>query len=121
MSGTYEDLTVWKKGMELVFEVYAATQHFPKDETYGLSSQMRRCAVSIPSNIAEGKGRTSDKELLVFLSHSRGSLYELNTQILITQKLNYIHPAQCAELTSRTRELGRILNGYINAMRNPNR
>ena len=72
MSGTFRDLEVWKAAMELAVQVYRLTTRFPKEERYGLTSQMRRAAVSVPSNIAEGKGRASDKELVQFLCHSRG-------------------------------------------------
>jgi four helix bundle protein len=73
MSGTYADLKVWQCAMQLVYSIYEATRTFPKDELYGLVSQMRRAAISIPSNIAEGKGRSTSKDLNVFLCHSRGS------------------------------------------------
>jgi four helix bundle protein len=82
-NGTYEDLKVWRLAMDLVLEIYRYTASFPKQEIYGLTSQMRRAAVSIPSNIAEGKGRYWRKELLQFLFHARGSLLELRTQITI--------------------------------------
>ncbi len=85
--GTYEDLTVWRKAMDLVLEVYRCTAAFPKTEMYDSTSQMRRSAVSVPSNIAEGKGRNSRKELLQFLFHARGSLLELRTQITIAHEL----------------------------------
>ena len=80
MGGTYQDLRVWQSAMELTTAVYHATRKFPADEIYGLSSQLRLASVSVPSNIAEGKGRSSDKELLQFLSRARGSIYEVQTQ-----------------------------------------
>ena len=89
VSGRFEDLEVWQFGMDLVYFVYDVTARFPKDELYGLVAQMRRAAVSVPSNIAEGKGRTSDKDFAAFLCHSRGSVYELQTQMLIAQHLGY--------------------------------
>jgi 23S rRNA-intervening sequence protein len=80
MSGTYRDLEVWQAATQLALQVYRLTAVFPKDERYGMTSQMRRAAVSVASNIAEGKGRSSDKELVQFLCHSRGSLFEIETQ-----------------------------------------
>jgi four helix bundle protein len=74
MRSTYADLDVWQTAMKLAVQIYRVTERFPKEERYGLTSQMRRAAVSVPSNIAEGKGRASDKELIQFLCHSRGSL-----------------------------------------------
>ena len=88
-SNSYRDLIVWQKSMELAKETYLLTKIFPKEELYGLISQMRRCAVSVPSNIAEGKGRGSDKEFIRFLRISLGSLYELNTQLELSHNLNY--------------------------------
>jgi four helix bundle protein len=80
MTNSYKDLRVWKQSVDLALEIYRHTQNFPKNELYGLTSQLRRAAVSVPSNIAEGKGRSSDKELILFLHHSRGSLLELETR-----------------------------------------
>lgn len=114
MGSNYKDLLAWQKAMELVLDIYRSTQTFPKSEVYGLSSQMRRAAVSIPSNIAEGKGRYSQKELLQFLSCARGSLLELETQILVAGQLKYFDENLCKELATKTQELGRILNGLIN-------
>ena len=90
MSGTYKDLEVWQAAMELAVQVYRLTAVFPKEEErYGLTSQMRRGAISVPPNIAEGKGRSSDKELIEFLCHSRGSLFETETQLTIEEQLGY--------------------------------
>lgn len=86
----YKKLKVWNKSMELVLDIYKMTEVFPAEEKYGLISQMRRCAVSIPSNIAEGKGRRSDKSLINFLKISLGSLFELETQLLICENLNIL-------------------------------
>ena len=85
----YRDLTVWKKSMDLVEEVYRIIGRFPKSETYALADQMKRCAVSIPSNIAEGLARNSVKEFIQFLHISLGSLYELQTQLEISQRIGY--------------------------------
>ena len=83
---SYEDLIAWQKAVDLVAEVYRATRSFPKDELYGLTAQLRRAAVSIPSNIAEGQGRLSTGEFKQFLGHARGSLYELNPPLRIAEK-----------------------------------
>src|SRR3954451_22493418 len=87
---TYRDLLVWQKGMQLVTSVYQAVKMFPRDEVYGLTSQLRRCAVSIPSNIAEGHSRSTRKEFLRFLEISLGSLFELQTQLEIAKNLSYL-------------------------------
>jgi four helix bundle protein len=79
MSGTYADLEVWQAAVKLAIQIYELTARFPKAEMFGLTSQLRRAAVSIPSNVAEGKGRSSYKELVQFLCHSRGSLFEIQT------------------------------------------
>ena len=118
MSGTYRDLKVWQTAMEMVQEVYRLTQAFPREETYGLTVQLRRAAVSIASNIAEGKGRSSDKELLHFLSNAKGSLFEVETQIMSADGLGYLTHRQGEELLSRTAEVGRLLNGFMKAFRN---
>jgi four helix bundle protein len=114
VQGTYEDLKVWRRAMDLVLEVYRCTSSFPKQEIYGLTSQMRRAAVSVPSNIAEGKGRFSRKELLQFLFHARGSLLELQTQITIGRELGFLAPAEGKKLTDLAAEVGRLLNGLVN-------
>ena len=88
---THKDLDVWKKAMELAKEIYLLTSNFPKEEIYGLSSQMRRASVSIPSNIAEGAARNSDKEFARFLYISLGSLSELDTQIILSKDLGFIN------------------------------
>lgn len=114
MQGTYEDLKVWRRAMDLVIEIYRSTSSFPRQEIYGLTSQMRRAAVSVPSNIAEGKGRFSRKELLQFLFHARGSLLELQTQITIGRELDFLPPAEGKKLTDLASEVGRLLNGLVN-------
>ena len=111
MSRTYEDLKVWQKALELVYVIYDMTRAFPKDEMYGLVSQMGRAAVSIPSNIAEGKGRSTDKDFAVFLHHSRGSLHELETQVRIAHHLGYIPAAAHPNLSELVSEVGRLLKG----------
>jgi four helix bundle protein len=105
--------------MDLVLYVYRCTASLPKQEIYGLTSQMRRSAVSIPSNIAEGKGRYSRKELLQFLFHARGSLLELRTQLTIARELGFLGDAVGQALISHADEVGRLLNGLINRFQAP--
>jgi len=105
--------------MDLVVSVYQETQNFPKDELYGLTSQMRRAAVSIPSNIAEGKGRSTDRDRSLFFFHARGSLLELETQILIAQRLKYLTTSRAETLVKTSSELTRMLNSLILSMRPP--
>ena len=115
MAGTYQDLKVWQLAMDMVIQVYRCTGSFPKQEIYGLTSQMRRSAVSVPSNIAEGKGRFSRKELVHYLFQARGSLLELETQILIGRKLEYLDDVEGKRLIALTSEVGRLLNGLVNS------
>lgn len=117
MSCSYRDLRVWQASIDLVVRVYALTQNFPKQEIYGLVSQMRRAAVSVPSNIAEGKGRLTDRDRVHFFSQSRGSLLELETQIVIAQRLSYISPAEGESVIHAAGEVGRMLNALVNSMR----
>jgi len=101
-SFSYRDLRIWQEAVELALAVYAATTTFPKYELYGITSQMRRAAVSVPSNVAEGKGHCSDGDLGRFLFHACGSLLELQTQIVIAQRLEYLSEAQAVKLMQRT-------------------
>jgi four helix bundle protein len=87
MSASFKDLRVWQEAMKFAVEVYRVTNQFPRHELYGLSQQLRRAAVSIPSNIAEGKGHRSDREFGNYLLHSRGSLLEVQTQVMIAKEL----------------------------------
>src|ERR1700674_5583687 len=119
MSGSYRDLRVWQNAMKLVISVYQQTRGFPKEELYGLTSQMRRAAVSIPSNIAEGKGRSTDRDRSLFFCHARGSLLELETQILIAQRLKFLAPQRAAVLIGLSTKLGRMLNSLIQSIRSP--
>ena len=114
MPENYRDLIAWQKAKALALEVYVCTRRFPKDEMYGLTSQMRRAAVSVPSNIAEGKGRHSHKELVQFLFRARGSLLELETQLSIARELDYINSPGFMHLNRTVEEVGRLLNGLIN-------
>ena len=117
MSSSYRDLRVWQQGMDLAEEVYLATAGFPKQEMYGLTSQLRRSAVSIPSNIAEGKGRNTDRDFLNFLFHARGSLMELETQIMLSARLRFLSQQQADALLNATTKVARSLAGLINSLR----
>jgi|SRR5271165_1947496 len=113
----YQDLVAWKKAIEFVRAVYAVTSKLPPEEMFGLKSQMRRSAVSVPSNIAEGQGRATRGEFLQFLGHARGSLYELETQAVIASSLGYISPQERDCLLSEAKELGRVPNGLISSLK----
>jgi len=117
MAQHYKDLIVWQKAMDLVSALYDVTEAFPKRETYSLTDQMRRAAVSVPSNIAEGQAHYSNREFRHFLRHSRGSLAELETQVLIAQRRNYLSESQAVELMKRADEVGRILSGLITSLK----
>ena len=107
----HRDLVVWQKAMGLVRDVYRVTRNFPSDEMYGLTGQIRRAAVSVPSNLAEGHGRNSRREFRQFIGQARGSLTELETQLEIARDLGYLGPAPAAELLFRANEVGRMING----------
>ncbi|MBI4698641.1 MAG: four helix bundle protein [Nitrospirae bacterium] len=109
----YRDLIVWQRSMELVTSVYLATKTFPKEEIYGLVPQIRRSCVSIPSNIAEGYGRYSTNDYLRFLQVSRGSLYELQTQLEVCHNLNYLSREKFEELFEQSRGIERMLCSLI--------
>ena len=109
MSGTFRDLKCWQKGVDLAISVYSATRDFPRDEVFGLSSQLRRAAVSIASNIAEGKGRLSNKDSLRFFGNARGSLFEVETQIDIAEKLHYLAATDAERLRRISAKRGRCL------------
>jgi four helix bundle protein len=113
---SYRDLIAWRKAISLVTDVYTTTAGFPSREIYGLSSQMRRAAVSIASNIAEGHGRATAGEFAQFLCHAGGSLCKVETQIVIARNLSYIAPNIERELLDATQELGRVLNGLVSAI-----
>jgi four helix bundle protein len=110
---TFRDLTIWQKSIELVIEIYSVTKEFPKEETYGLVSQMRRAAVSIPSNVAEGFRRFHNKEYKQFLYISSGSCGELETQVTIAKKLGYIDDKQESALLERMDHIGRMTSSLI--------
>jgi four helix bundle protein len=109
----YQDLSAWQKAMDLVEDVYRSSKDFPREEIYALTSQIRRAAVSIPSNIAEGQGRRTTADFLRHLSIAYGSLCEVETQILIARRLKYIAQSRLEEVMSRAGEVGRLLNGLM--------
>lgn len=113
----FRDLLVWQKAMDLAKTVYRITKAFPKEELFGLTSQMRRAAVSIPSNIAEGQGRTSGKTFSLFLGHARGSLFELETQAELAESLGYLNKDQLYQFLLATNEIGRMLNGLMTSIK----
>jgi four helix bundle protein len=117
MGRSYRELIAWQKAMKFVTEIYSATQPFPSEERYGITNQLRRAAVSVPSNIAEGQARFSQKEFHHFLSQARGFLVEIETQLLIAKQLKYLAPAKAEELLVLADELGRILNGLIRSIK----
>ncbi len=114
---SYKDLRVWQQGMQLAVQVYRATERFPKHELYGLTGQIRRAAISIPSNIAEGKGRRTDRDFSHFLFQARGSLLQLETQIQLPRELEYLSDESTTELSKSTAAVGRALTGLINSLR----
>jgi four helix bundle protein len=111
---SYENLNVWRKAIDLAKSVYLCTQNFPKEEKFTLVSQMRRAAVSIPSNIAEGSSRHTDKDFANFLVIARGSLAELHTQIIISHEMRLIDDITNKKLTERIADIGKMLNGLRN-------
>jgi four helix bundle protein len=117
-SKSYQDLVVWQRAMDLVEEVYRLTQSFPKEEMYGLTSQIRRAVVSIPSNIAEGQAQGSDPAFIRFLSIAQGSLKELETQLLISERLKYTNHSQLGPLLAQCDEIGKMLTGLQKSLRN---
>ena len=113
MGQSYRELIAWRKAMQLVTEIYLATQAFPRHELYGLTNQLRRAAISVPSNIAEGQGRLSTGEFKQFLGHARGSLLEAETQISIARELGYLEREDSERLLHKSGEVGRVLNGLM--------
>ena len=119
MGRSYKDLLAWQKSMDLVTAFYRTTAGFPKEEQFGLTSQLRRAAVSIPSNIAEGQGRLSQNEFRYFLGQARGSLMEVETQLQISHNLGYVERQRLDHLLNDCAEVGRILNGLIASVTKP--
>ena len=114
---SYKDLIVWQKSFELVKEVYILTAKFPNSELYGIVSQMRRCAVSIPSNIAEGYGRKSTKSYIQFYAIAYGSALELETQVLISKELKFVNLDQFEKVDNLLLEVCKMLNAMITKMK----
>jgi four helix bundle protein len=115
---SYRDLEVWSKAMDLVVSCYRITKSFPKNEIYGITSQLQRAAVSVPSNIAEGRARKGGKEFLRYLSIAYGSLAELETLIQIANRLDYIDSGQLKQLDDQTTEIGKMINGLRKSIEN---
>jgi len=112
----YRNLIVWQRAMDLVEDVYKISSDFPREEQYGLTSQIRRAAVSVPSNIAEGQGRRTTTDFVRHLYIAYGSLREVETQTLIAQRLNYSVDTKFQIVMNRTGEVGRLLNGLMAAL-----
>jgi four helix bundle protein len=109
----YKNLAIWQKSMDLAMQVYDITEKFPSNETYGLASQMQRAAVSIPSNIAEGYGRKSDKEFYYFLHIARGSMYELQTQLYIAAGRDYVSDENVFHINEMIEEISKMTAGLL--------
>ena len=118
---SYRQLIAWQKAMDFAAEIYRVTRNFPKEELYGVTSQLRRAAVSIPSNIAEGQGRQTTGEFRQFLGHARGSLLETETQVLLSERLHYLAPETTESLLKQSAEVGRILNGLMGSLEGSHR
>ena len=121
MAGEYRELVVWQQAMELVKQIYGTTKAFPRDEIYGLTSQLRRAAVSVASNIAEGQGRESRPEFYQFLSKARGSLMEIETQVLISAELGYVNSIRSDALLASATRVGQLLNGLMRSLKSRSR
>ncbi len=114
----FKELLVWQKAMDLVAFTYKLTDFFPKEEKFGLISQIQRCSVSIPSNIAEGSGRVSSKEFQHFISIALGSSFELETQVILAYKFNYISEQQMSEFDLLVRPVQKMSFGLYNSLEN---
>lgn len=113
----FKELLVWQKSIDLVTEIYRTTDAFPKEETFGLKSQIRRASVSIPSNIAEGNSRRSKPDYLQFLKISRGSCAEVETQLIISKNLHFLSEENYLKLNDDIIEISKMLNGLINSLK----
>jgi len=113
---SYRELLVWQKAMDLVDNVYTAVRRFPREELFALSQQMRKAAVSIPSNIAEGWGRWSRAEYRLFVRNARGSALELQTQIVIAKRQKFVTGEVAAKLDAQAEEVGKMLNGLLRTL-----
>ncbi len=117
--GDYRNLKVWERAHRLALEVYGATRTFPKHEMFGLTSQMRRAAASVPANIAEGCGRNGDAELARFLTIARGSASELDYLLLLAQDLGYLKPPHYEYLAAEVHGISRMLTNFVDRLRHP--
>ncbi len=113
----FKDLIVWQKAMELVVEVYILVKKLPKEELFALSDQIRRAAISIPSNIAEGQGRNSTKEYIHFLAIAKGSKAELETQLLLCVKINYLEDSEIETVINLIHEVGKMINALQKSLK----
>jgi len=113
---SYQELRVWQNSMKLTTKIYQITRRFPKEETYGLTAQMRRSAVSVPSNIAEGQGRASRGEFKQFLCIARGSLFELETQFLLAKRLGYVSEKETIQIEIAISDVAPVLNALIRSL-----
>jgi four helix bundle protein len=113
---SFRDLILWQKAMALVRDVYAATKDFPREETFGLKLQIRRAAVSIPANVAEGHGRLTDLQYRHFLGNARGSLCELQTELELARDLGFVNDSRASALLDQSSEVARLLNGLLAVM-----
>ena len=118
MGHSYRDLQVWKKSMQLAVSIYGLSKEFPREELYGLTSQIRRSAVSIPSNIAEGHGRQNTGEFKYFLGIARGSNYELQTQLELARSLELENPVQIGKASELSDEVGKMIYGLLETLHN---
>ena len=117
---SHRDLIAWQKAMDLTVQVYKITKSFPREEIYGLTSQIRRAASSTPANIAEGQGRRFGREFQQFLANSRGSLFELDTHLELAFRIAYLNKEQYQDLRNKCDEVGRILNGLMRSLDSQN-
>lgn len=104
----FKELKIWNRAMDMVVEVYKTTEKFPSTERYGITSQIRRSAVSVPSNVAEGAGKNSDKDFVRYLSIAQGSSYELQTQLILSHRLGFIEKAKCEVLVNDISEIQKM-------------
>ena len=112
----YRELIAWQKAMDLVVEIYRVTQLFPREELYGLTNQLRRAAVSVPSNIAEGQGRGVGQAFAQYLRIANGSLQEVETQMMIAQRLNYLDESKACRILDLSAETGRVIAGLLRSL-----
>lgn len=112
MKHNFKNLNIWKRSIDLAVDIYETTENFPKSEEFGLKSQLRRCAVSVPSNIAEGSSRSSNKDFNRFLEIGQGSLYEMQTQVIISSRRNFIEINDYEIIENQIIELQKMVTGF---------